>query len=78
MAVAPGQGILAHRNADGSIHTYVAVNRPEAWAAADVLTVTARVAALFEGWAPSLRALIANSDGVPVVRPIYALPASLT
>lgn len=77
MAVAPGQGILAHHNADGSIHTYVAVNRPEAWAAADVLTATARVAALFDGWAPSLRALIANSDGVPVVRPIYTLPPSL-
>lgn len=76
MAVAPGQGILAHRNADGSIHTYVAVNRPEAWATADVLTTTARVAALFDGWAPSLRALIAN--GVPVVRPIHALPSSLT
>jgi 2-polyprenyl-6-methoxyphenol hydroxylase-like FAD-dependent oxidoreductase len=78
MAVAPGQGILAHRNADGSIHTYVAVNRPEAWATADTLTATARVAALFDGWAPSLRALIANSDGVPIVRPIYALPSSLT
>jgi 2-polyprenyl-6-methoxyphenol hydroxylase-like FAD-dependent oxidoreductase len=78
MAVAPGQGILAHRNADGSIHTYVAVNRPEGWASADVLTATSRVAALFDGWAPTLRALIANSDGVPIVRPIYALPSSLT
>ena len=78
MAVVPGQGILAHRNADGSIHTYVAVNRPEAWATADVRTATARVAAMFDGWAPSLRSLIVNGDGVPIVRPIYALPPSLT
>jgi len=77
MAVAPGQGILAHRNADGSIHTYVAVNRPEAFATADALIATERVAALFDGWAPSLRALIAESDGVPIIRPIYALPPSL-
>ncbi|SFO41248.1 NAD(P)/FAD-dependent oxidoreductase [Sphingomonas sp. OK281] len=78
MAVAPGQGILAHRNADGSIHTYVAVNRPEGWASADVLTASSRVAALFDGWAPTLRALIANTDGVPIIRPIYALPSLLT
>lgn len=78
MAVAPGQGILAHRNADGSIHTYVAVNRPEAWATANVRTATSRVTALFDDWAPSLRALIADSDGVPIVRPIYALPSLLT
>lgn len=77
MAVAPGQGILAHCNADGSIHTYVAVNRPEAWATVDVQTATAWVAALFDGWAPSLGALIANSGGVPIVRPIHALPSSL-
>jgi 2-polyprenyl-6-methoxyphenol hydroxylase-like FAD-dependent oxidoreductase len=78
MAVAPGQGILAHCNADDSIHTYVAVNRPEGWVTVDVLTATARVAALFDGWAPTLRTLIANSDGAPTVRPIYALPPSLT
>jgi 2-polyprenyl-6-methoxyphenol hydroxylase-like FAD-dependent oxidoreductase len=74
MAVTPGQGILAHRNADGSIHTYVAVTRPEAWATADLPTATARVAALFDGWAPTLRAFVANGDTTPVVRPIYALP----
>ena len=78
MAVAPGQGILAHRNADGSIHTYVAVNRPEAWLTCDVGSATGRVATLFEDWAPSLQALIAGKDPLPVVRPIHALPASLT
>ncbi|WP_156143747.1 FAD-dependent oxidoreductase [Sphingomonas taxi] len=78
MAVAPGQGILAHRNADGSIHTYVAVNRPEAWLTNDVGSATKRVAALFDGWAPPLRALIAGSDALPVVRPIHALPPLLT
>lgn len=78
MAMAAGQGILAHHNADGSIHTYVVVNRLEGWASADVTTAIASVAALFDRWAPSLRALIANSDGMPFVRPIYAMLSSLT
>jgi 2-polyprenyl-6-methoxyphenol hydroxylase-like FAD-dependent oxidoreductase len=77
MAVAPGQGILAHRNADGSIHTYIAVNRPEEWLTHNVSSATERVATLFERWAPSLRVLIAGGDTLSVVRPIYALPASL-
>lgn len=78
MAVAPGQGILAHRNADGSIHTYVAIGRPEEWLAADLPAATRRLAALFDDWAPSLRALVASGDKMPVARPIYALPPSLT
>lgn len=78
MAVAPGQGILAHRNADGSLHVYAALNRPEAWIAAidfgDTQAGLARIEDEFRGWAPQLTALIAESDIPPLLRPIHALP----
>lgn len=78
MAVAPGQGILAHRNANGSLHVYAALNRPEAWLASidpgDARTGLARIAAEFAGWAPQLTALITGSDIPPLLRPIHALP----
>lgn len=78
MAVAPGKGILAHRYADGSLHTYVALNRPEDWMAkldfADPAAALARVAKEFDGWAPELTALITEGETDPVLRPIYALP----
>ena len=78
MAVEPGQGILAHRYANGSLQTYVALNKPEAWINAIDFTKPSsalkRIAAEFEGWAPHLRALITDADTEPVVRPIYALP----
>ncbi|QYA11899.1 NAD(P)/FAD-dependent oxidoreductase [Rhizobium sp. AB2/73] len=78
MAVAPGKGILAHRNADGSVHVYVAINKPENWASTIDFTEAraglARVAQQFDGWATSLIALITSTDILPVIRPIYALP----
>ncbi|MGH8036915.1 MAG: FAD-dependent oxidoreductase [Stenotrophomonas sp.] len=78
MAVAPGKGIFAHRHADGSLQTYVALNRPQEWfGSVDIHRTAAAlecVAAAFEGWAAPLLALASRSDVDPVVRAIHALP----
>jgi 2-polyprenyl-6-methoxyphenol hydroxylase-like FAD-dependent oxidoreductase len=78
MAIAPGKGIIGHRESDGALRTYVALNKPEEWLAridfSDPATALARVAAEFEGWAPQLTALITGSETDPVPRPIHALP----
>ncbi len=78
MAIAPGKGILAHREADGALHTYVALNKPEDWIAridfSDPVAALARVAEEFDGWAPELTALITESETDPVPRAIHALP----
>lgn len=77
-ALAPGQGITAHREAGNTLHAYLQLKRPFEWAGAMDFThrahATARLAAEFEGWAPELTALLTESDSVPVVRPLYALP----
>lgn len=76
-APSPGQGIAAHREAGGVLHTYVQLNRPAEWIAAidfDGDGAAARVAAEFDGWAPQLTALIADGETAPVARPIHALP----
>src|SRR5580698_4465949 len=76
-AVAPGKGILAHRETNGVLHTYVALTRPQEWFAgidfADPKAAKARVAAEFDGWAPELTALITDAD-TAVPRTINALP----
>jgi 2-polyprenyl-6-methoxyphenol hydroxylase-like FAD-dependent oxidoreductase len=79
MAVAPGKGILAHRHANGTLHTYVALNKPEDWFTSidfsDARTGLAHIAEEFDGWASQLTELITTSDTDPILRPIYALPA---
>ena len=78
-ALAPGQGILAHREPGGVLHTYVALIKPEGWLAgidfSDPPAARARVAEEFAGWAPALTALVTEGDTDPVPRAIHALPA---
>ncbi|GHC38674.1 FAD-dependent oxidoreductase [Streptomyces cinnamoneus] len=76
---APGRDIFAHRESGDTLHTYVALAKPQDWFAAidftDAAAATARIAEEFEGWAPELTALITDGDTAPVLRPHYALPA---
>lgn len=78
MAVAPGRGILMHRNADGSARGYAALTMPEGGIRAldlnDARAGLAQIARHFEGWAPHLTAMITQSACAPVPRPIHALP----
>jgi 2-polyprenyl-6-methoxyphenol hydroxylase-like FAD-dependent oxidoreductase len=78
-ALAPGRGLLAHREDGGTLHTYAQLRKPQDWFAdldtTDAAALTARVAREFDGWAPELTALIIDSDTPPVLRPIFTLPA---
>jgi len=77
-ALAPGKGLLAYRGRGGTLHTYAQLKVAQQWIdgteEADGASVSARVAAEFDGWAPELTALITDSDTEPVVRPLYTLP----
>jgi 2-polyprenyl-6-methoxyphenol hydroxylase-like FAD-dependent oxidoreductase len=79
LALAPGKGIIAHRETDGALHTYVALTKPQEWIAgidfANPKAAKARVAAEFDGWAPELTALITDGETDPVPRRLHALPA---
>lgn len=77
-ALAPGKGIQAHRERGDTLHTYVALTELPDWFAtidfSDAAAATARIAQEFDGWAPELTALITDSDTLPVLRLLYALP----
>ncbi|NVJ19690.1 FAD-dependent monooxygenase [Myxococcus sp. AM011] len=77
-ALAPGKGIVAHRETNGVLHTYVALTRPKEWISGidftDPKVAKARVAAEFDGWAPELTALITDGETAPVLRMVHALP----
>ncbi|MGW3566577.1 FAD-dependent oxidoreductase [Streptomyces sp. NPDC000941] len=78
IAPSPGKEIFAHRESGDTLHTYVALSKPQDWFAAidftDATAAAARIAQEFAGWAPELTALITEGDTAPVLRPHYALP----
>ncbi len=77
-AMAPGKGIMAHREPHGVLHTYAGLKKPENWIAgidfSNPAVAAAFVAEEFEGWVPELTALITDGETDPVPRAIYALP----
>ncbi|MGW2268003.1 FAD-dependent oxidoreductase [Streptomyces koyangensis] len=79
LALAPGKGIVAHREPEGVLHTYVQLARDRAWVdaldfAADGSAAVRRVAGEFTGWAPELTALLTDGETAPVARVLHALP----
>jgi len=79
-ALAEGKGLIAQRNGDGRIRTYIALRVPQEWATGGEVdfdnppAARATLAARFDGWDPSLLTLIADAEDTLVPRPIYALP----
>ncbi|HEY2060272.1 MAG TPA: NAD(P)/FAD-dependent oxidoreductase [Amycolatopsis sp.] len=77
MTLAPGTGIMAHRERGDTLHAYVALTQPLDWFAAidfSDAAATTRIAREFDGWDPEVTALITESDVAPVLRPLYTLP----
>ncbi|MEU6383385.1 FAD-dependent monooxygenase [Streptomyces bauhiniae] len=79
MALAPGKGVLVHRERDGNLHTWVMLVRPRDWVDgidfSDAAAALPHIAHEFDDWSPRLTALIADGDTAPVPRQIHALPA---
>lgn len=78
IALGDGKGFLAHRESDGSLHVYTTLRTDVGWHDgidfSDTDGAKKAVLAHFDGWAGSLRALVADADGVLVPRRIHALP----
>ncbi|WP_413577839.1 FAD-dependent oxidoreductase [Bdellovibrio sp. HCB290] len=76
-STAPGKGILAHREPNGVLHTYVALSKPLEWFAAidfnNAETALQQIAAEFKDWAPELKTLITHGETKPVARPLHTL-----
>jgi 2-polyprenyl-6-methoxyphenol hydroxylase-like FAD-dependent oxidoreductase len=77
-ALDAGRGFLAHRESDGSLHVYVALEAPEDWLDGidfgDTEAAKSAVLEHFADWDERLRALVADADGALVPRRIHALP----
>jgi len=63
----PGKGIVARCEAADVLHAYVELNRSAEWVA-DIDFTDAPAAAEFDGWAPTLTALITDGETAPIRR----------
>ncbi|MFJ4439560.1 FAD-dependent oxidoreductase [Streptomyces sp. NPDC088923] len=81
-ALGGGQGFLAHRETDGSLHIYAALQAPEEWLDAHDFSDAEQTRELlldaFADWAPHLRGLLDEAEEGFIPRRIHALPAGLT
>lgn len=82
-ALEDNRGLLAQRNGDGRIRTYVALRVPEGWLATSGIPYDepgkARPAILthFSDWAPELTDLVRCCDDTILPRPVTMLPIGL-
>ncbi|MHC1563500.1 FAD-dependent oxidoreductase [Actinomycetospora sp. C-140] len=72
-ALGDRRGFIAHREPAATIEVYAAVRTDEP-AALERALADGTLLDAFDGWAPDLRALVAEADEPFAVRPIYALP----
>lgn len=76
-----GVGIVAQRNGNANVRVYAAFRtEPEHSVRPDMTLASItkdQLLAKFPGWAPSMRALISECDGIAAIRPISALSAPL-
>jgi len=83
-AYGEGKGLIAQRNARGVVRIYATFAAPHDWAASrglapnDPEAFRTTLLALYAGWAPELRALLAACDATFIPRPIFALPVPHT
>jgi len=76
LALGDEKGIIAHRESRGELCVYVALKTAADWSTTAELTRD-WLAAQFAGWGARLRALITDTDGKLLPRPLYALPVGI-
>lgn len=78
-----GKALMAQRNGDGSLRTYIGLRVPEGWLdtsgirTGDPDHVRRELLAHFADWAPHLTDLIRHCDDTFVPRPLHMLPVGL-
>lgn len=82
MALAPGRGILGHKETNGTFHAYVAINQSQDWISklnlSEPKSAALQIADEFDDWSSDLRAIILEGKISPNPRGIYALPVGIT